>query len=69
MADTALASEPARDTAAKHMVTGIPRARIDTTVDQVIEALRGTFFECADTVFEAAQLRTDGVLLDHAKSR
>jgi len=51
MADSALASEPARDTAAEHMVTGIPRARIDTTVDQVIEALRGTFFECADTVF------------------
>ena len=46
MADTALASEPARDTAAEHMVTGIPRARIDTIVDQVIEALRGSSVLC-----------------------
>ena len=51
MTDTAPASKPARDIAAEHMVTGIPRAHIDTTVDQIIEALRGTFFECADTVF------------------
>ncbi len=51
MADTALDLEDMRDTAAEHMVAGIPRAHIDTTVDQVIESLRGTLFECADTVF------------------
>lgn len=51
MADTALDLEAVRDTAAEHMVTGIPRALVDTTVDQVIVALRGTLFECADTVF------------------
>jgi len=51
MADTGPDIEAVRDTAAEHMVTGIPRAHVDTTVDQVIEALRGTLFECADTVF------------------
>ena len=51
MADTNLDSKAARDTAAEHMLTGIPRALIDTPVDQVIEALRGSVFECADTVF------------------
>ena len=51
MADTNLDPEAARDTAAEHMLTGIPRAHIDTPVDQVIEALRGSVFECADTVF------------------
>jgi magnesium transporter len=40
-----------RDTAAEHMLTGIPRAHIDTPVDQVIRNLRGSFYECADTVF------------------
>ena len=33
------------------MLTGIPTAHIDTPVDKVIEALRGSVFECADTVF------------------
>lgn len=51
MAETALTFEPVRDTAAEHMVVSIPRAHVDTTVDQVIEALRGTSFECADAVF------------------
>jgi len=51
MADTNLDPKAARDTAAEHMLTGIPRAHVDTPVDQVIEALRGSVFECADTVF------------------
>jgi magnesium transporter len=51
MADTALDPEAVRDTAAEHMVTGIPRAHVDTTVEEVFKALRGTLFECADTVF------------------
>ena len=49
MADSAIASGPARDTAAEHMFTGISRARIDTTIDQGIDALRGMFCECADS--------------------
>lgn len=40
-----------RDTAAEHMLTGIPRAHIDTPVDEVIGRLRGSFYDCADTVF------------------
>lgn len=40
-----------RDTAAEHMLTGIPRAHRDTPVDEVIRVLRGAFYECADTVF------------------
>ncbi len=51
MADTDLDFEAIRDTAAEHMLTGIPRAFVDTPVDQVIDALRGSVFECADTVF------------------
>lgn len=51
MADTAPDLAPVRDTAAEHMVTGIPRVLVDTTVDEVILALRGKLFECADTVF------------------
>ena len=33
------------------MVSSIPRALVDTAVDQVIQELRGQRFECADTVF------------------
>ena len=51
MANTDLNPETIRDTAAEHMLTGIPIAHIDTPVDQVIDALRGSVFECADTVF------------------
>lgn len=51
MNDIALDIEAVRDTAAEHMLTGIPRANVDTPVEQVIETLRGSFFECADTVF------------------
>lgn len=40
-----------REAAAAHMVTNIPRAKYDTPVDQVIEALRGQHYDCADTVF------------------
>lgn len=39
------------DTAAEHMVTGVPTARPETPVADVIAALRGQAFECADTVF------------------
>ena len=51
MANTDPNPEAIRDTAAEHMLTGIPRAHIDTPVEQVIDALRGSVFECADTVF------------------
>ena len=51
MANTDPDPEAIRDTAAEHMLTGIPRAHIDTPVEQVIDALRGSVFECADTVF------------------
>jgi magnesium transporter len=40
-----------RDAAASHMVANIPRAKFDTPVDRVIEALRGHLYDCADTVF------------------
>ncbi|MEQ8736859.1 MAG: magnesium transporter [Rhodospirillaceae bacterium] len=40
-----------RDTAAQHMVTGIPRAHPNTPVKDVIATLQGEHFECADTVF------------------
>ena len=40
-----------RETAAAHMVANIPRAKFDTPVDGVIEALRGHLYDCADTVF------------------
>jgi magnesium transporter len=51
MANTDPYPEAIRGTAAEHMLTGIPRAHIDTPVEQVIDALRGSVFECADTVF------------------
>ena len=40
-----------REAAAAHMVANIPRAKYDTSVDRVIEALRGHLYDCADTVF------------------
>ena len=40
-----------KETAGSNMVRRIPRAVVDTPVDQVIESLRGQTFECADTVF------------------
>jgi len=51
MAITGPDLETLRNTAAEHMLTGIPTAHVDTPVDKVIEALRGSVFECADTVF------------------
>ncbi len=51
MNDITLDIRAVRDTAEEHMLTGIPRAHVDTPVDQVIETLRGSVFECADTVF------------------
>lgn len=41
----------ARETAAAHMITDIPRATSDTPVAAVIESLRGRRYECADTIF------------------
>ncbi len=52
-----------RETAAAHMVTGIPRAFVDTPVDTVIQSLRGQKFECADTVFVTdSKGRLDGIV-------
>lgn len=42
---------PERETAATHMVRGIPIAKMNTPVDSVIASLRGRKFDCADTVF------------------
>lgn len=39
------------DTACAHMVTAVPTARPETPVADVIAALRGQHFDCADTVF------------------
>jgi len=39
------------ETAASHMVTRIPKTTADTTIDTVIQSLRGQQFECADTIF------------------
>jgi magnesium transporter len=40
-----------REAAAAHMVANIPRAKFDTPVERVIEALRGHLYDCADTIF------------------
>jgi magnesium transporter len=40
-----------REAAAAHMLGNVPRARPNTPVEDVIEALRGQTYECADTVF------------------
>lgn len=40
-----------REAAAAHMVANVPRAKSDTPVDAVIEALRGHLYDCADTIF------------------
>lgn len=39
------------DVAATHLVTRIPRAPADATVDDVLKRLRGQAYDCADTVF------------------
>ncbi|MBK1635563.1 magnesium transporter [Rhodovulum adriaticum] len=39
------------DTACEHMVADVPTARPETPVAQVIAALRGQHFACADTIF------------------
>ena len=40
-----------REAAASHMTANIPRAEFDTPVSEVIEALQGQLYDCADTVF------------------
>lgn len=40
-----------RETAAAHMMVNIPRAKFDTPVTEVLEALQGRLYDCADTVF------------------
>ncbi|MBT8408775.1 MAG: magnesium transporter [Alphaproteobacteria bacterium] len=40
-----------REAAGAHMVANIPRAKFDTPIGKVIEALRGNLYDCADTVF------------------
>lgn len=44
-----------REAAASHMVANIPRAHQDTPVENVIAALRGHLYDCADTVFVTDQ--------------
>jgi len=41
----------ARETAASHVVTAIPRAQANATVHSVLQSLQGQKLECADTVF------------------
>ncbi|MEX5727246.1 magnesium transporter [Rhodovulum iodosum] len=51
------------ETAATHMVASIPVARYDTPAAEVIEALRGQVFACADTVFVTdAERRLEGIV-------
>jgi magnesium transporter len=40
-----------REAAASHMLVNIPRAKFDTPVTEVLEALQGRLYDCADTVF------------------
>ncbi len=63
-----------REAAAAHMVANIPRAKFDTPVDRVIEALRGHLYDCADTVFVTNDLgklmgivRINDLFGDHAE--
>lgn len=42
---------PTHESAASHMVAGIPTAHVDTPVSAVLDDLIGSRFECADTVF------------------
>jgi magnesium transporter len=43
--------EESLETAAFHMVTGIPKATADLPVAVVVEELRGHLFDCADCIF------------------
>ncbi len=48
-----------REAAAAHMVANVPRVHVDTSVEEVLKALRGQLYDCADTVFvtdDAGQL-------------
>ncbi len=57
------APERPRETAAAHMVARIPRARPETPVREVIAALTGGLYDCADTVFVTdAAGRLEGVV-------
>ncbi|PSK80675.1 magnesium transporter [Limimaricola soesokkakensis] len=40
-----------REAAAAHMVANVPRVHVETSVEEAFEALRGRFYDCADTVF------------------
>jgi magnesium transporter len=52
-----------KETAGSYMVTHIPRATVNTTVDTVIQSLRGKAFECADTVFVTGSTgRLEGIV-------
>lgn len=48
---TADATTGQLETAATHMVGGVPVATMNMTVEEVIGSLRGRKFDCADTVF------------------
>ena len=63
-----------REAAAAHMLANIPRAHLDTPVEQVISALRGHLYDCADTVFVTDDrghlegiVRINDLFGDHAK--
>jgi magnesium transporter len=49
--DQAPEHDAARETAASHMVSHVPRVLADRRVEDVIASLRGARFECADAVF------------------
>ncbi len=51
------------ESAAAHMVTQIPRTRIDAPVSDVIQSLHGRVFECADVIFvTTADDRLEGIV-------
>lgn len=62
-AEQAGAPDVARETAGAHMVTQVPHALADAATGDVIRALHGKSFECADTVFVTdAEGRLEGVV-------
>lgn len=61
--DHSTGGPPPREIAGSHMVTRIPRAFVDTPVDEVVRSLFGETYECADTVFVTdAAGRLEGIV-------
>lgn len=58
-----ISDETASEVAGSHMVSHIPRATADMSVDSVIRSIQGQKFDCADTVFVTdSDGRLDGIV-------